>query len=126
MRNISVLSIIGGAVTILFGILSILGKGPAGIQFQDRPARTVGGSYIYGATFAIGWTACIGPTLGAILTFTGKAGAGILQGAFLSFVSTLGLGMPLVLISLFFSQLGNGSRFWRVIRGRGRPVKVFG
>jgi cytochrome c-type biogenesis protein len=126
VRNISALSIIGGAVIILFGILSVLGKGPAGLQFQDRPARTVGGSYIYGATFAIGWTACIGPILGAILTLLATQGAGILQGAFLSFVYTLGLGMPLVLISLFFSQLGNGSRFWKVIRGRGMTVKVFG
>ncbi len=126
VRNISQLSIIGGAVIILFGVLTILGKGPAGVQFQDRPARTVGGSYIYGATFAIGWTACIGPILGAILTLLATQGAGILQGALLSFIYALGLGMPLIVISLFFSKLGNGSRFWKFIRGRGITVQVFG
>lgn len=126
VRNISGLEIIGGAVIILFGVLSILGKGPAGVQFQDGPSRTVGGSYIYGATFAIGWTACIGPILGAILTLLATQGAGIMQGALLSFVYTLGLGMPLILISTWFSRLGNGSPFWKFVRGKGVSVQVFG
>jgi cytochrome c-type biogenesis protein len=68
VRNISAITTIGGLLIILFGVLSILGKGFTGIQFQDRPASTIAGSFIYGATFAIGWTACIGPILGAILT----------------------------------------------------------
>ncbi|MFU8827329.1 MAG: cytochrome c biogenesis CcdA family protein, partial [Brevefilum sp.] len=126
VRNIAEVSIIGGAIIIVFGILSILGKGPTGVQFQESTARTVGGSYIYGATFAIGWTACIGPILGAILTLLATQGAGILQGALLSFVYALGLGMPLILISLFFSRLGNGSRFWKFIRGRMFTVSLFG
>jgi cytochrome c-type biogenesis protein len=126
VRNISELSFMGGALIILWGVLSILGKGPAGVQFQDRPARTVGGSYIYGATFAIGWTACIGPILGAILTLLATQGAGIAQGALLSFVYALGLGMPLILVSVFFSRLGNGSPFWKFIRGRGITLQVFG
>jgi cytochrome c-type biogenesis protein len=126
VRNITALSLIGGAVIILFGLLSVLGKGPVGVQFQDSPSRTVGGSYVYGATFAIGWTACIGPILGAILTLLATQGAGILQGAFLSFVYALGLGMPLILISTWFSRLGNGSPFWKFVRGKGVAVKVFG
>lgn len=126
VRNISELEIIGGAVIILFGLLSILGKGPVGFQFQDSPSRTVGGSYIYGATFAIGWTACIGPILGAILTLLATQGAGIVQGAFLSFVYALGLGMPLILISTWFSRLGNRSSFWKFMRGKGVTIQVFG
>lgn len=51
---------------------------------------------------AIGWTACIGPILGAILTLLATQGAGMLQGAFLSFVYVLGLGLPLILVSTFF------------------------
>ena len=66
--NVSILSFIGGIIIIIFGILSFFGKGFTGVQFQDSPGRTVLGSYIYGATFAIGWTACVGPILGAILT----------------------------------------------------------
>ena len=124
VRNISTISIIGGLVIIAFGVLSIFGKGFTGIQFQERPARSVLGSFVYGATFAIGWTACIGPILGAILTLLATQGTGVLQGAFLSFVYALGLGLPLILISTFFSRLGNGSRFWRFIRGRGFEIQL--
>jgi len=125
-RNIGVLSFIGGLLIIIFGVLSIFGRGTAGIQFQDSPARTLGGSFIYGATFAIGWTACIGPILGAILTLLATHGTGILQGALLSFVYSLGLGLPLIVISAFFSKLGHGSRFWKFIRGRMVTLQIFG
>ncbi|MBA3075776.1 MAG: cytochrome c biogenesis protein CcdA [Anaerolineae bacterium] len=124
VRNISLISIIGGIVIIVFGTLSIFGKGFAGVQFQESPAKTVFGSFVYGATFAIGWTACIGPILGAILTLLVTQGTGILQGAILSFVYTLGLGLPLIIISTFFSRLGNGSRFWKFIRGKGFEIKL--
>jgi cytochrome c-type biogenesis protein len=124
VRNISAITTIGGLLIILFGVLSILGKGFTGIQFQDRPASTIAGSFIYGATFAIGWTACIGPILGAILTLLANQGAGVLQGAILSFIYAMGLGLPLILVATFFSRLGNGSRFWRFIRGRGISVKL--
>lgn len=124
LRNISTISTFGGLLIVLFGILSIFGKGFTGIQFQDRPARSIAGSFLYGATFAIGWTACIGPILGAILTLLATQGTGVLQGTILSFVYAMGLGLPLILISTFFSRLGNGSRFWRFIRGKGISIKL--
>ncbi len=124
VRNISLLTFIGGVVVILFGVMSFLGKGFTGVQFEEKPAGTIAGSFIYGATFAIGWTACIGPILGAILTLLVTQGSGILQGALLSFVYALGLGLPLIIVSTFFSRLGNGSRFWRIIRGKGFELKL--
>lgn len=125
VRNISALSIIGGTIIIIFGLLSIFGRGFTGVQFQEMPTKTLGGSFIYGATFAVGWSACKGPILGAILTLLATQGAGILQGALLSFIYTLGLGMPLIIISTLFSRLGNGSKFWKFIRGRGINLRLF-
>lgn len=118
-RYLSQITLIGGLVISAFGGMSLLGKGFAGAQFQDRPATTWLGSYLYGATFALGWSACIGPILGAVLTLLATQGIGIAQGALLAFVYALGLGAPLILVSTFFSRLGNGSAFWRVMRGKG-------
>ena len=123
-RNFDYLNLAGGLVIIIFGILTISGKGISGVKFQDELKLTVAGSYLYGATFAIGWTACIGPILGAILTILATQGTGILQGAILTLAYTLGLGLPLIIISTFFRRLGNGSRFWQVIRGRTLEIKI--
>jgi cytochrome c-type biogenesis protein len=60
--------------------------------------KTVGllGSFVVGATFAFGWTPCIGPILAGILAYAGTQatlGQGILLLAFYS----LGLGVPFLL-----------------------------
>jgi cytochrome c-type biogenesis protein len=115
----------GGLVVIGFGVMAMLGKGFAGPQLQERPVATVAGSYLYGATFALGWTACVGPILGALLTLLlATEGVAIVQGAVLSFIYALGLGMPLIVLATFFSRLGTGSRFWQVIKGRGFDVQL--
>lgn len=123
-RHLERLTLIGGLAIIAFGVLSLLGKGFAGPRVQRRPAATLVGSYLYGATFALGWSACIGPILGAILTLLATSGSTILQGALLAFVYALGLGSPLIVITAFFHRLGHGTRFWHLIRGRGREVRL--
>jgi len=125
-QNQQAILIIGGMLIVLFGIMSFFGLGFTGIQFQARPEATIIGSYVYGATFALGWSACIGPILGSILTLLATQGMGILQGAFLAFVYALGLGLPLILVATFFSRLGTGTRFWKFLRGRGWTVRIFG
>ncbi|MEK7787281.1 MAG: cytochrome c biogenesis CcdA family protein [Chloroflexota bacterium] len=126
LQHLRQLTLIGGLAVMAFGVMSLLGKGFAGPQFQDRPATTLVGSYLYGATFALGWTACVGPILGAILTLLATQGAGIAQGAVLAFVYALGLGAPLIVISTLFSRLGHGTRFWQILKGRGFEVKLGG
>lgn len=125
--NRSALTFWGGLVIIGFGLMGMLGKGFAGPQLQERPAATFAGSYLYGATFALGWTACVGPILGALLTLlAATSDVAILQGAVLAFIYSLGLGLPLILIATFFHRLGTGSRAWRFLRGRGFTVNLFG
>lgn len=125
-RNLHILTTVGGVLIILFGLMSLLGLGFTGMQFQNRPEATVIGSYVYGATFSLGWSACIGPILGSIMTLLATQGMGILQGTFLAFIYALGLGLPLILVATFFSHLGNGTPFWRFMRGTGWTVKIFG
>ncbi|HMO56300.1 MAG TPA: cytochrome c biogenesis protein CcdA [Roseiflexaceae bacterium] len=125
-RNLNTLTLVGGLVVIGFGVMSALGKGFGGMQLIDRPAASVAGSYVYGATFALGWTACVGPILGALLTLLATQGIAIAQGAVLAFIYALGLGTPLILVASFFSRLGTGSRFWKFMRGRGMSISVAG
>ncbi len=122
-QHLERLTMIGGVVIVAFGVLSLLGKGFSGVQLERRPTATLVGSYLYGATFALGWSACIGPILGAILTLLATSGSTVLQGALLAFVYALGLGVPLIAITSFFHRLGQGTRFWRLIRGRGWEVE---
>ncbi len=118
-QNLQHVTLVGGLLVIAFGVMSLLGKGFSGWQVLDRPSATVAGSYLYGATFALGWTACVGPILGALLTMLAAQGAAVLQGAVLAFIYALGLGMPLILSASLFSRLGPESRVWRLMRGRG-------
>lgn len=124
--NRSYLTLFGGIIVILFGVMSLLGKGFTGVQFQNRPEASIIGSYVYGATFSLGWSACVGPILGSIMTLLATQGAGILQGAFLAFIYALGLGLPLVIVASFFSRLGTGTKTWQFLKGRGFTVKLFG
>lgn len=122
--NLRTLTLVGGLLIIGFGVMSLLGKGFGGVQLDGRPEASVGGSYLYGATFALGWTACVGPILGALLTMLATQGLAVIQGALLSFIYALGLGAPLMLTATFFSRLGPGSKLWRVLRGRGISLKL--
>lgn len=68
----------------------------------DRAGR--GGPIVAGAAFAIAWTPCIGPTLGAILSAASLSdSAG--RGAFLLAVYSAGLAIPFLLTAVAFSQM---------------------
>lgn len=71
---------------------------------MERAGR--GGPVVAGAAFAIAWTPCIGPTLGAILSaaaLTDSAG----KGAFLLGVYSAGLAIPFLITALAFSRMTN-------------------
>jgi cytochrome c-type biogenesis protein len=63
-----------------------------------------GGPIVAGAAFAIAWTPCIGPTLGAILSAASLSDSAA-RGAFLLAVYSAGLAIPFILTALAFSQM---------------------
>src|SRR6185436_5323520 len=62
-----------------------------------------GGPVVAGAAFAIAWTPCIGPTLGAILTAASVSGTAAHGALLLAFYSA-GLGIPFLVTALAFSR----------------------
>jgi cytochrome c-type biogenesis protein len=86
-----------------------------------------GGPVIAGAAFAIAWTPCIGPTLGAILSaaaLSNSAGRGAILLAFYS----AGLAIPFLLTSLAFGRattaFGFVKRHYGVVIGIGGVVLI--
>ncbi|QFT96096.1 Thiol:disulfide interchange protein DsbD precursor [Roseovarius sp. THAF8] len=104
-----------GLIVMIFG-LHFLGIFRIGIM--DREARldvgdkggTSFGAYILGLAFAFGWTPCIGPQLGAILSLAASE-ASVTRGTLLLAVYAAGLGIPFLLVAAFLPRL-SGLMAW--------------
>ncbi len=116
-----VISVFGGIFIILFGLFTL---GVFNISFLKRDFKfsfdfsryRYLGAFLFGATFAAGWSPCIGPILGSILTiaFTKQTIAFILM---LSF--SLGLGVPFLITGFFTHE------FLSVIKKSSTFLKYF-
>jgi len=120
------LAIAAGILIILMG-LNFLGvlripllSREARFQSNAKPA-TVAGAYLMGLAFAFGWTPCIGPVLGPILTLAGGKGT-VAEGALLLAVYSLGLGIPFLIAALFSGAFMRFLSRFRVHLGRVEKV----
>ncbi len=111
---------IGGVIIILFG-LHLMGvfqllplMSEKRVHLANKPAGYLG-TLVVGVAFGAGWTPCIGPVLGAILTMAGtQQNVGV--GMWLLFVYSMGLAIPLLLAALAMERfLTAFSRFRRFL-----------
>ena len=123
LENQVFLARISGAVVIVFGLHFL---GILRIPILDREARLAAGerggsafgAYLLGLAFAFGWTPCIGPQLGAILSIAATE-ASLARGTALLGVYALGLGLPFLLAAVFIERamgvMGRLKRHMKVI-----------
>jgi cytochrome c-type biogenesis protein len=99
-----ILSILAGAVIILFG-LHLTGLLQIKALYADKRihsaagGKSVAGAFVVGFAFAFGWTPCIGPILSAILALAAAQGT-VSRGVYLLAVYSLGLAVPFMITSL--------------------------
>jgi cytochrome c-type biogenesis protein len=121
-----------GAIVVLMGILFVLAPFVPRLSrewhvsaLMQRAGR--GGPVLTGAAFALAWTPCTGPTLGAIVTAAGASGSAT-HGAFLLAVYCAGLGVPFLITALAFgsvtSALGVVKRHYPVVIGAGGLILI--
>jgi cytochrome c-type biogenesis protein len=115
--NRQVLTIGGGVLVILFGLV-LLGLIRLPVLMRDtrvqakHDASTPIGAVLLGMAFAAGWTPCIGPVLGGILTLAGASGT-LLEGVTMLAVYSLGLAVPFLLAALALDPFLRVSRRMR-------------
>ena len=103
------LGYLGGIIIIFFGLV-LLGiikvdalQAPHSLKLKKEKSGKAqyGFSFLFGAAFAVGWTPCVGPILGTILTLAATKP----DTAFpLMLTYALGLGIPFLLAGFFFSR----------------------
>jgi cytochrome c-type biogenesis protein len=101
--HLELLSLIAGLLIIAMG-LHFLGLFRLALLDREKrftPEKPIGlwGAYVMGLAFAFGWTPCIGPILGTIITLAGTEDT-VARGAGLLAVYSAGLGIPFILAAL--------------------------
>lgn len=121
-----------GAIIVVMGLLFVLSPLIPRIAREWRVQSLMerageSGPVLTGLAFAIAWTPCQGPTLGAIISATGTSSSA-LRGAFLLAVYCLGLGVPFLITGLAFGKataaLNVIKRHYPLVIGAGGVILV--
>jgi cytochrome c-type biogenesis protein len=123
---------VSGALIIVMGILFMLAPVVPSLarewhvgKLMQRAGR--GGPVVTGAAFALAWTPCTGPTLGAILTVAGTSHSAS-HGAILLAVYCAGLGVPFLLTGMMFGTATSAftviKRYYPLVIGLGGAVLI--
>jgi cytochrome c-type biogenesis protein len=116
-RSQGALNLVAGVLLVGMGLAMValprlgLLQADRRLSMAQRPSTLVGAGLV-GAAFAVGWTPCIGPILGSILTFAAPTGSPGL-GATLLLTYSLGLGIPFLLSGLFVTRTMAAFRWMR-------------
>jgi cytochrome c-type biogenesis protein len=123
---------VSGALIVLMGVLFVLAPFVPKLSREWHVGRLMqragrGGPVLTGAAFALAWTPCTGPTLGAIVSATGASGSAA-HGALLLAVYCAGLGVPFLITGLAFGTVTGAfavvKRHYPIVIGTGGVVLI--
>ena len=125
LERSTVAQVVMGGVVVVLGVLMLRGRLVREMRFHGRlPTGSLAGAPLLGFVFGVGWTPCLGPTAGAILTLSASVTGGVSgRGAFLGLVYALGLGLPFILLAVGVGRL---SRTLNVLRRHGQRLQTIG
>jgi cytochrome c-type biogenesis protein len=120
LSTVPVLRPIAGLAIVALGLATVLGWQPpiAGGRFGG--SGSFAGSFLLGAGVAVGWTPCIGPTLGAILTMA-AASQSVWSGSLLLVAYAAGMAVPFLAVAFGLSRF---KRLSRALVSHHRAVQV--
>ena len=112
---------VGGLIIIGFGVFLLLSTKITRLNIEKKfiPKRSNASyplSFVFGLAFAAGWTPCVGPILGTILTLAATTPSVAFN---LLLVYSLGLGIPFILMGVFFSRAS------KVIKAMSKHLKYY-
>ena len=123
VRNSSFLARLLGVLTIGFGLIFIFSeKFYRSFKFPFVASTGLVSAPVLGFMFGLGWTPCIGPTLGAVQTLA-LIESSATRGAILSFAYCIGLGAPFI---LFAFALDKSKRLRGALLQRSRTISIIG
>jgi cytochrome c-type biogenesis protein len=120
LQSVPDLRIPAGVAIAALGIAIVLGWQPHLAVGRWSGAGSFGGSFLLGAGVALGWTPCIGPTLGAILTLA-AASETVWSGAALLVAYAIGMSVPFLAIGLGATRMRVVAR---TLARHGRSIQV--
>ena len=112
---------VGGVIIIGFGAFLLLSSKINKLNIEKKfiPKRSKASyplSFVFGLAFAAGWTPCVGPILGTILTLAATTPSVAFN---LLLAYSLGLGIPFVLMGVFFSRAN------KIIKAMSKHLKYY-